>query len=80
MNFKIIETDYLYPDILLYRNRDEEGNEMVNILTIGEIEGDTEMFAGETISFENHQSAKNFIRDFSKESANEWCKENKISY
>lgn len=80
MNFKIIETDCVCPDVLLYRDSDKQGKKMVNILAIGTTENDTEMFAGETVSFENYQSAKNFIRDFSKESTIKWCKENKILY
>jgi len=35
MNFKIIETSEKLPDVLLFRDRDENGKEIVNILAIG---------------------------------------------
>lgn len=80
MNFKIIETPSLMPDILLYRNRDENGTESVNIVAIGTVDNQDETYAMETIIFENPMSAKRFIIDFSQFSAAQWCEKERISY
>lgn len=73
MNYKIIETAAQYPDLLLYRDRDETGQEMVMILTIGHMENSDDMFAGEKILFETSDSAQSFIRDYSQFTANKFC-------
>lgn len=82
-NFRIISTDYSspdVPDVLLYRDRNEDGLEMVNILAIGRIDNEDDMFAIESVTFEDYKSALNFINDFSVESAIKWCKKQKIYY
>ena len=39
LQFRIIETSANYPDVLLHRDRDENGKETVQIKAIGIIEG-----------------------------------------
>lgn len=80
MNFRIIVTQSPAPDILLYRNRNEDGTELVVVMAIGTIDKLNDMFASEVIEFENSTSAQCFITDYSKESAEAWCKYNKIKY
>ncbi len=80
MNFKIIETAAHKPDVLLYRDRDSDGKETIKILAIGVIDEAENMFAGETITLEDQESAINFIKDYSEFSANKWCDKNKITY
>lgn len=80
MNFKIIETSTQFPDVLLYRDSDENGNQNVKILAIGKIGEDEDMFAVEQIDFENSGSAISFIRDYSKTSAEKWCQNKDIKY
>jgi hypothetical protein len=80
MNYRIINTYALTPDILLYRNRDEEGIELVVIMAIGIIDKLDDMFASEIIEFENSTSAQCFITDYTKESADKWCRHHKIKY
>jgi hypothetical protein len=78
MNFKIIETSEKYPNLLLYRDRDENCNELVFLITIGKIDGESDMFASEYIEFGNSKTAKCFINDFSKKSADKWCELNTV--
>jgi hypothetical protein len=35
MNYKIVVTESEYPDVLLYRDRDDQGNEIVTIQAVG---------------------------------------------
>jgi len=77
-NFKIINTSPKYPDILLYRDRDEDGGEIVEIKTIGIIDGEDDMFACETVNFQSSLLACSFINDFSKKSADDWCESENI--
>lgn len=80
MHFKIIETSTQLPDVLLHRDRDENGQEMVKILAVGKIGEDENMFAIEQIEFENVESAISFIRDYSKTSAEKWCQKQEVAY
>jgi hypothetical protein len=79
-NFKIVETGSKYPDVLLYRERDGDGNEYVKILSIGIIDGTDDIFCGEECNFEHPDLAKSFITDFSVKSAEEFCKRHKVMY
>jgi hypothetical protein len=79
MNYKIIETDSKYPDVLLYRYRDENGIEMVKIMAIGIIDDAENMFAIEEIEFERVASCQQFINDYSLASAEIWCEVQKIT-
>lgn len=79
MNQKIVETYSELPEVLLYRDRDEAGNEIVQIQAIGCIEGNEDQFAVETIQFVSPITAQGFIRDFSSESASAWCREQEVS-
>lgn len=80
MNYRIMNTSHPYPDVLLYRKRDENGSELVIIVAVGVIDKLDDMFASEEILFENSNSSYNFITDYSVESANNWCKLQKIKY
>lgn len=80
MNFKIIETGHSIPDVLLYRDRDADGVEIVNILAIGTLENSDNMFASEQIKFESPDSAQRFIADYSVMSAAKWCEKEGITY
>lgn len=79
-NFKIIETGSKFPNVLLYRDRNEDGQESVNILAIGIVDQTENMFACEEVVFENHISASNFIKDYSKNTAEKWCERMDVSY
>lgn len=79
-HFIIIKTSAKYPDVLLHRDRNDDGEELVKIKAIGEVDGTEDMFAEETIIFSSPESAINFIADFSKTSAEEWCKKERITY
>lgn len=79
-HFRIIETGSDFPDVLLHRDRDEDGKEMVNILAIGIIGNDENMFASEEIVCKDYQTACSFIADFSKKSAEDWCKKHGVEY
>lgn len=77
MNYVILQTKVNLPDVLLYRDRDEEGKEIVIIKAIGSGEID-DYFAIEEIAFQSVLSAQNFINDFSVDSANKWCEDQNI--
>ena len=80
MNFKIIETSQNYLDVLLVRDRNENGKEMVNILAIGILEDLPDMFLESQVVFDSADLAKSYIKDFTQKTAEIWCKENKIKY
>jgi hypothetical protein len=79
MHYKIIETEIGIPDVLIHRDRDEKG-EYVRIFAIGLMEGRDNMFAIERVDFENYTTALRFIKDFSWQSAEEWCIKQGIDY
>lgn len=83
MNYKIIKTEAEYPDVLLHRDRDDNGNEAVIIKAIGTPENEPENndhFVQETIEFGDYITAQCFIEDFSQKSAENWCGTHKIMY
>lgn len=80
MNFKIVETSHEYPDVLLRRERDENGIEYVVIEAIGYFEQMEDMFVSEVIEFESSFSCELFIRDYSEKSADKWCQLNGVFY
>jgi hypothetical protein len=80
MNHKIIETNCKLPDVLLYRHRNEDGDEQVIIQAIGTIDDTDNTFAQEPVTFDNEYSAQRFITDYSKTSAELWCKQQAITY
>lgn len=80
MNFKIIETDPEYPDVLLHRDRDENGSEIVTILAFGFAEDSDDYQVCENVFFDEPDSAQSFIRDYSKDSANKWCRIQNVVY
>lgn len=77
-NFKIIEPDSPHPDVLLHRDRNENGDEIVEIKAIGTIDGVGNMFATEQIIFQSEYTAREFIESYSEESAKSWCRRQKI--
>lgn len=79
-HFKIIQTGGEHPDVLLFRDIDDDNNNCVKILAVGTIDGESNMFAEETIVVESWETAISFIGDFSVDSANKWCERQKISY
>lgn len=80
MDFKILKTSSKYPDVLIYRTRDEDGNEQVFIHSFGtNAEKTQDEMNNEVIEFQSPIVAQNFIKDFSINSAEEWCKEQAIT-
>lgn len=81
MNFKIIETTALLPDLLVYRDESEEGTEIVILQTYG-FQGteEDEYQYHEAIEFQDVESAKSFIKDYSIESACKWCENRGLKY
>ncbi|MGN6530484.1 MAG: hypothetical protein ACTHK0_01865 [Ginsengibacter sp.] len=79
-HFKIIETENEYADVLMYRDRNEDGKEIVRIMAVGIIDGEENMFADEEIQFENYKTACSFIRDFGRKAAEEWCHAQDVMY
>lgn len=79
-SFKIIATRSDFPDVLLYRNRHEDGSDSVVLLAVGTMYEDEDIFVTEKVIFEDSISASSFIRDFSENSANEWCAKQDILY
>lgn len=78
-HFKIIETAAQYPDVLIYRDREDE-TEIVKIMAIGIIDEVENLFADESILFESYETACIFIENFTEEAANAWCKKEEIKY
>lgn len=75
MNFRIIKTDNIFPDVLLYRDIGEDGLAQKVVISAIGLGGDyVEHFYSETVYFKEKVSSKNFIRNYTTESAHEWCK------
>jgi len=79
-HFRIIETGSDYPDVLLHRDRNEDGQELVKILAVGKMENKKNMFSVEEIVCKDYHTACCFITDFSKKSAEDWCKKHGVEY
>lgn len=80
MHFKIIETGTNLPDVLLFRDVDDDGQESVKIMAVGVVDEYDDQIIVEKVEFTNRWSAISFIKDFSLPSANNWCEKNKIKY
>lgn len=81
MNFKIIETDSPFPDVLIYRDENDAGESIAVIRVWGwEPNETTESLISEVIEFENSETTKSFIEDFSSKSAENWCESREIKY
>ena len=75
MNFKIIETDLDLPDVLVYRDRNDDDEDIVTVLAMGKVnEKKIEMIFSQVIQFDFPEYAKSFVRDYSRQSAIEFCK------
>lgn len=80
-HFKIIKIDgEEYPDVLIYRDRNDDGFEIVKIMAFGIINDEENMMAEEVVDFDSHILACQYIEDFSLKSAIIWCKNNDIEY
>lgn len=80
MDYRIIESGVDYPDVLVHRDRDEDGD-FVIIECFGKIDDEENVMAIERVSFEDHKSAKLFIQfGIDEEFVNRWCKNNNIYY
>lgn len=77
---RILETEPSYPDVLIHKDIDDNGNEIVNIKAVGFYEGTEGYILSEDIIFDKTETALSFIRDYSLFSANKWCKDNNIKY
>lgn len=77
-HFKILETSSVFPDVLIRRDRNENGDEYVEISAIGVIDDIEDMYAIEKVLFEDNLSAISYIKHFSVEAAEDFCKRNKI--
>mgnify|MGYP000903190903 CR=1 FL=1 len=84
MNFKIIELPAEYPDVLIHRERDDDGCEFVKIRAFGTTEGSDPKTADddvtETIKIDDVDVARSIIRDFSEQSAIDFCERNDLKY
>lgn len=81
LDFKILETGNEYPDVLVHRVVEEEDTKnYVEIKCFGEQQGTKDLIFTETITFENLDSARLFISEFSEQFANQWCKSQKVKY
>lgn len=64
-------------DLLLFRDVDvDNAYPIVKIYAYWDDHEEFPMLSEETVSFENTPSAKAFIRDFTNDSAKEWCEKN----
>lgn len=79
-NFRILETSYNLPDVLIRRHRDEDGNEYVVIEAFGLIDGEENMTCSEEVLFENAEAAQDFIRSYPHNSAEKFCNRQKVKY
>jgi hypothetical protein len=79
-NYRIIETDSEYPDVLIYRTRDDNGKEIVVVYAIGIVDDSEDNIAEETINFGSFESAKSYVNDYTKKSAHLWCEKENIVY
>lgn len=80
MNFKILDPGAELPDVLVFRDRDKDGKEIVKIHAFGSKEDVEDYILEEVIVFETSGTAQNFIGSYSKKDAKEWCQRNEISY
>ena len=80
VHYKVVETGCKYPDVLIYRDRNEDGDEIVRIFACGVIDKTENMLAAEDVIFENPFSASEYIESFDKIRAENWCKRQSISY
>ena len=80
MNFKIFETATELPDVLLYIDQTDDFQDCVIIHAIGDTTTEAEQIVWEKIVFPDRQMCRNFIRDYSVDSANSFCIEHDLLY
>lgn len=79
MNFKIIKTGLEYPDVLVTRDRDDDG-EIVKIIAIGTINDDLDQIIETIIEFPQFEFSKAFIENFNTKLAKAFCDQHNIKY
>lgn len=79
MNFKIIDTDSDFPDVLLYLD-DLDGKDNVIIQAVGDTPEEPDILKFERIDFPDRQMCRRFIADYTVESANAFCRERDLYY
>lgn len=78
-HFRIIETKQSFPDVLIYRDIDEVGNEFVKIMAVGLVDDVDDTFVVEEARFQNHFTASEYIESFTQKNAENWCKRQGVS-
>lgn len=82
MDFKIVkirvnwnaEVQALYPNVLLYRDQNQSGENIVVIRVYGhDTDSEDKNDTYECVQFESEDAAKDFIRDFGNQSAIAFC-------
>lgn len=71
LDFKIIKTADNRPEVLVYRDRNENSEDFVRVLSF-ESDTDSSWVRSEEIEMPNEDAARAFIRDYSVESAAEF--------
>jgi hypothetical protein len=81
-HFRIIETSAHNdcPDILLVRDRSDDGDELVRIFACGIVDGEDNIFVHEEVTFDNPITASDFIECYTEGKAEAWCKRNNVKY
>lgn len=80
MNFKIINTPDGYPDVLIRREPEDEGSDVIVINAWGTIDGEEDLMVEEIIRFETPQTLQDFIEAFTVQMAIRFCDRKSISY
>ena len=84
MNQKIIETGPEFPEVLLYIDELEDAKnalwDCVIIQAIGKDAEESDKLIFERINFPDRNMCRSFIADYSKESAEAFCRERNIEY
>ena len=79
MNYKLIENLHNRPNVLVHRELNEQGFDVVKVTAIGKIDDTNDMFAMEEAVFDTPEMAKSFVRDYSTTSAEGFCDRNGLS-
>lgn len=77
---KTIETNTPFPDVLAYVSRTKKGNPCVVIHAMGFSNGNPDIVVSVVIKFVTMEFARDYIRDFSVESANNFCDRNNLEF
>jgi hypothetical protein len=80
MNFKIVETASQYPDVLVYRERTDDDEETVVVVAFGDNEELEDLQEYAVVEFPNAAMAKNYVKDFTVASAENFCETYNLLY